>query len=288
MILGVVGLLVAVLAWLLPNPLEPAPSGDELKPAAAGTASVAGTATAPVTASPGSTSPGSRSGPAGGGSGGAPAGGDGGGGHGGPTSSAPSRSRAKPGQLLYRADWSAGLGQWTNSNYWTASGGSLVSDNTILDPSGQPTIVAPVDLTGIPDYSVTAKVRFTAPGDGMSAGISYGIAVRAAGVGSAGGYFGGICVVVSANICPQPTSTGGALLDAGDLTDTGGRFASVALTFPDAHTLTLSVRGDQVTLTVDGTVTLTRTDNRYPEPGVVGLWTMNATVAVDSFEVRAL
>jgi hypothetical protein len=276
MILGVVGLLVAVLAWLLPNPLDPKPSGDQLRPAASASA------TALVTPSPGPASPSSSSAP-GGQSGGGPVGPPGT-----TRTTAPPRSLAKPGQLLYRADWSAGLGHWTNASYWTASGGSLVSDNTVLDPSGQPTIVAPVDLTGIPDYSVTAKMRFTAPGDGMTAGISYGIAVRAAGAFTAGGYFGGICVVVSANVCPQPTSTGGALLDAGDLTDVGGRFASVALTFPDSHTLTLSVRGDQVTLVVDGKVTLTRTDSRYPGPGVVGLWTMNATVDVDSFEVRAL
>ncbi len=183
----------------------------------------------------------------------------------------------------YTADWSAGLAGWSGSASWTVVDGELYNDGSEYDYSNEPTILSPF-VPPTSDYSVEAqiqRVRWTDEG-AFSAAPAYGISARIAETGS---YQAGICASSGIYGCPGPNATEVFITASG---------ANVALAeapyAPDKawHTLRLDVRGNELTLLLDGYVILTATDNRFLAPGRIGLWSNRAQIVVRSFEINGL
>jgi hypothetical protein len=190
-------------------------------------------------------------------------------------------SPASPGTILYRADWATGMDGWTGSPEWKVAGGQLLNDGSSY--SDQPSVFAPVSPAN-PDYAAEAQIQLVRLSDGgaMSGVDDFGLFIRA---GQPGAYEAGICV--SSGIYSCPGQNGHELF----LSATGGNGALAARAYSADtkwHTLRLEVRGNSLSVLLDGYSLLTATDQRFLDPGSVGLWSNRVQVAVRSFVVTAL
>ena len=176
-------------------------------------------------------------------------------------------SPAAAARVLYRADWSAGLGGWSGSSDWTALRGELLSaENGGL-------VVAPLEVDSTADFAVEAEIQL------LKSGGSFGIRVRIQDNG-AGGYAAG----------PGDFNGGVIVLQ----TDTNLNFGSQPLAIqPFApgdgwHRYRVEVRGNGLRVFIDGAPVLSATDNTFLTGKRVGLWNSGGQLSVRSFEVSEL
>jgi len=174
---------------------------------------------------------------------------------------------AGPTSVLYRADWSAGLGGWSGSSDWTALRGELLSaENGGL-------VVAPLEVDSTADFAVEAEIQL------LKSGGSFGIRVRIQDNG-AGGYAAG----------PGDFNGGVIVLQ----TDTNLNFGSQPLAIqPFApgdgwHRYRVEVHGNGLRVFIDGAPVLSATDNTFLTGKRVGLWNSGGQLSVRSFEVSEL
>lgn len=185
--------------------------------------------------------------------------------------------------LPYYANWSTGLGGWTGTDDWNAVDGKLLSRGTGFD--NQVSITAPVLLDRVQDYAVEAQIQLVRNSNaGAISGVaSFGVVVRADSNG--GGYGAGRCTSAGIFSCGGPDSSVAVLWTAGN-----GMVLDATAFKPgeEVHRYRLEVRGNQLTVLVDGAVILTATDNTYLTGKRVGLWSDQAQISVLSFEVTPL
>lgn len=201
-----------------------------------------------------------------------------------PPAPSPTSPSAPDPVLPYRADWSTGVAGWTGSDDWAAVNGTLLSRGS--DRGNQAGIIAPLNLGGIDSYAVEAEIQANRNSDaGALSGLaSYGVVVRVQDDGS--GYGIGSCQSAGIFICApdQPASkVVGIWADEGDTAldirpSSGG---------DDWHLYRIEVRGNNLTVYVDGSYALSATDNTYLT-GDVGLWSNRVQISVRSFEVTPL
>jgi hypothetical protein len=148
-------------------------------------------------------------------------------------------------------------------------------------------IRAPISLDGVPNFTVEAQVQLVkyANTGATSGENSFGVIVRS--TGSADGYGGGHCVSSGIFSCAsnQPDQRVAILWTA----DSKASVLGMALFRPagDWHTYRVEVRGDNLSLLIDGGVVATATDNTYVKGAVVGLWSASCQLNVRSFTVTA-
>lgn len=190
-------------------------------------------------------------------------------------------SSAEPAKLLYEADWARGAGDWpATGESWKAAGGMLVNDGTAN--GAEMSIQAPVDLSGTADYVVDADIQLVAYSNNVYA--SFGIVVRAPEEG--GGYGAGHCAAAGLFTCDGASEHTAVIWTA----EAQPSLIKARYFRPGEswHHYRVAVKGNELTLTIDGGLVLKASDNRFVSSGRVGLWSNAAQVSVRTFTVHAL
>lgn len=189
--------------------------------------------------------------------------------------------------LPFRADWSRGLSGWGGSDDWSAAGGMLVSDGSGYGERAS--MIAPLELGAGDGIAIEAEIRLDRYADeGRFGGrASFGVAARVQKNGE--GYGAGHCYSLGRYV---PICAGGrhgehrsVLWTAGsaDVIDFG------AFRPGDGwHTYRLELRGNRLTLLIDGAVAAGGQDNRYLMGSRVGLWSNRTAISVRSFTVTSI
>ncbi len=150
-------------------------------------------------------------------------------------------------------------------------------------------IVAPVDLASVDSYAVDADIQLVRyANEGMFSGLdSFGIVVRVQDDGE--GYGAGHCVSSGLFSCSsgQPADHVAVLWTASGSNPTK---LDIQPFLPGAenHHYRVEVRGNRLTVLIDGATVLSATDNSYLHGKRVGLWSDGCQVNVRSFAVSAL
>jgi hypothetical protein len=164
--------------------------------------------------------------------------------------------------VLYNiSDWSDGFTGWAAAGQWKTVDGMLVTDGT-----SDSFAVAPVDLTGYPDYAIECEAQIIDPKAGTSVLL---LARMINGVGYYGGFDGAKSRMVAGYDSSELASVG-FVLDSG------------------WHTYRLEVRGDNIKVFLEQGELARATDNRALDPGTVGIYCGNGQINVRSFRVIAL
>lgn len=182
---------------------------------------------------------------------------------------------SKP-DVLYQADWSSGMNGWVGSSEWKVVHGVLVSDGTHagLTAYGDDAVTSPYQPSTA-NYAAEAKIQIVSSPDHCY----FALRGRVQPDGSEyDGYFVGF-----------DTNYGDALIAAFSARDTWSPIKSQTYT-PDLnwHTYQAAFKGNQITLKIDGSVVLQVTDNKFINPGQVGLANGDCQINVSSFQVIAL
>jgi hypothetical protein len=179
-----------------------------------------------------------------------------------PTTGIPSVSQQPAGTVLYEiTDWSSGTSGWAAAGQWKAAGGMLVTDG-----SSDSFAVAPVDLTGHPDYVVECEVQIVDPEAKTDVLL---MARMINGTGYYGG-FDGSASRMATGYGSGELSSSGFVLDG------------------NWHTYRLEVRGNTIKLLFEQAEVARAVDNRALEPGTVGIYCAGGQICVRSFRVVAL
>jgi hypothetical protein len=166
--------------------------------------------------------------------------------------------------LLYQADWSAGLNGWFGSQDWKTLNGMLINDGA-HDGIGL-SITAPYS-PNTADYAIEAEIQVVRP-LGCS---SFGIVARADKKET--GYQAGI------NYCEFHGAAFYSMPELGFKEfDPGTKW----------HTYRLEVKGNTIKFFIDEAPVMETSDNRYLSGGQVGLWNDNVQLNVRSFKVMKL
>jgi hypothetical protein len=187
--------------------------------------------------------------------------------------------------LPYTADWTQGLGGWTtwyaDQNNFSVLNGNLVSNGRTFGGINAP-LLAPINL-GTPDYTVEARIKIDSLADLGNGGSAFGFILRGTDLWncytlSIGGYDG----VKTGKVGHSVYDLSAIATSISWQADNGGDY------IPDMnwHTYQASAIGNQITLSVDGQVLAQITDNKFLNPGQVGLWSNNYQLEVSSFIVR--
>lgn len=180
------------------------------------------------------------------------------------------------GTVLYEADTSGGFEEWPNSGGWQTVSGMLVNDGSSEISSFMP---APYQV-GLPDYAVEVEMQWIREGE------TFGIVVR--GVDDGGYWIGGTSSCASGRwlvVWGGPAQALGC---------PGRERNALPESFIDFgidnqwHTYRIEVRGNLIRVSVDGTLLLETSDNRYLSSGQVGVWSQGAQVNIRRFSVIAL
>ncbi|GAA0408050.1 hypothetical protein Acor_80790 [Acrocarpospora corrugata] len=190
--------------------------------------------------------------------------------------------------LPYTADWSHDLDGWvTIGDSWHQTSGMLVNDGTSGDD--QMSISAPFRMDQLTDYAVEADIQLVTYGSRLFTSYrSFGLVVRASETGD-GGYNLGHCSASGLLSC-----TGEAEQESYfaviKLTGDRNRALSRRDFRPSTqwHHYRAEVRGNAITLVVDGAMVLRTTDNTYLEGGYVGLWSNNTQINIRDIRITAL
>lgn len=180
----------------------------------------------------------------------------------------------RPGTVLYKADWSNGLNGWSGSGGWKTVGGMLVFGGDDSFPSRITAPYQPGD-EGIDDYAVEADIQWLGKGDG------FGVAARSS---EEGAYWAGFqwCVEKYAYIVPAP--------DEKECRVVGG-FSSPFTAYDPGqgwNNYRLEVKGNRITLFINGTRLLKLVDNQHLYGGQVGVWSYSTQIDVRNFKVIKL
>lgn len=188
-------------------------------------------------------------------------------------------------QLPYRADATNGWPGWTGVDDWALSGAQLHS----IGESNRwgAGMLAPLDLSNVDNYAVDADIQLLRNTDeGMFSGVtSFGVLVK--GQNDGDGYTAGPCV--SSGILSCASSQPGPHV-VGLWAKKGDTALDVRPFRPDTgwHHYRVEVRGNTMTVMIDGNQMLTAADNTYLAGGKVGVFSYRCQVSVRSFEVTPL
>jgi hypothetical protein len=167
--------------------------------------------------------------------------------------------------VLYEiTDWSEGTSGWAAAGQWKTAGGMLVADG-----SSDSFAVAPVDLTGYPDYVVECEIQILEPEGDIDVFL---IARMINGRGLWGGF-----------------DSNNTRMKIGY-----GRFGKTSIARVDFdmdgdwHQYRLEVRGNSLKLYFEEAEVARAMDNRALEAGTVGIYCGNGQINVRSFRVIAL
>lgn len=200
------------------------------------------------------------------------------------------------GAVLFEADWSGGLGAWSNGPHpdrlppsdWDAFDGMLVNDGTNDPGDSVPWLAAPFQAGEDADYAVEAEIQLVRTADTRTTG--FGLVVRTSG---RGGYW----IRYSPNLkCALCRSGSKVFVAAGpDLGSALYRdgydnyFVSDEFQPDDQwHTYRVEVDGNVIRFFFDDKLLLETIDNQYRAGGGVGLWASNSQITVRSFKVIRL
>lgn len=185
------------------------------------------------------------------------------------------------GSILYQADWRTGPGGWITSPGWGITGGMLVSDGSISDATRW--IEAPIRLDQVTDYAVEARIQF------VSFGTDFGfVCPGSAGIVVRSGYWVGYFQQYLSFAC-QSVLLLRVKNDANVRINLDAHISARQYKVDrDFHLYRVEVRGNRLSLFVDGIMLLDGTDNRFLNSGQVGLWSSVAQIAVQSFRVIKL
>jgi hypothetical protein len=178
-----------------------------------------------------------------------------------PTATAPT---CNPGAICYRADWSHGLDGWQGGREWKVlSPGVLTNDGSgpwfhcgaVGDIT--PTITAPYQPP-TPNYTVSVQMR---------APRGFGVGCFAIGARITAGASG------SEGYCAGVTADSGYFSDFDYITDRTGALQSKGRNDPGTgwHTYTFTLKDSSLTLSIDGIGVVTLSDDKYLQPGQIGL-----------------
>ena len=167
--------------------------------------------------------------------------------------------------VLYEiSDWSAGTSGWAAAGQWKTAGGMLVTDG-----SSDSFAVAPVDLTGHPDYVVECEIQLLNPHSDTDAFL---IARMINGCG----YWAGF-----------DSNNTRMIIGYGSL----GKRSVAHVDFVldgNWHKYRLEVRGNSIRLFLEEAEVARAMDNRASEAGTVGIYCGNGQINVRAFRVIAL
>lgn len=188
----------------------------------------------------------------------------------------------KKGDTLYQANWSSGMNGWIGSNDWHVVSGMLVNDGTQYETDGNPTIIAPY-LPSSADYAVIADIQLVRYSDeGSISGLDdFGIVVRSPEGG--GGYSFIVCASAGFQSCGKND-------DEVLLSDGNAAPIDEMQYHPQSkwHTYRIEVKGDTITVLIDGGTVFQDTDNKYLDAGRIGLWSNDSQISIRSFKVIML
>jgi hypothetical protein len=179
-----------------------------------------------------------------------------------PTTETAGAAQQPTGTVLYEiTDWSSGTSGWAAAGQWKTAGGMLVTDG-----SSNSFAVAPIDLTGHPDYIVECEVQILDPT------AQTDVLLMARMINGAG-YYGGF-----------DGSAARMAIGYGD-----GELSNSSFVLDNNwHTYRLEVRGNAVRLFFEQAEVARAVDNRALDPGTVGIYCGSGQISVRSFKVIAL
>lgn len=187
--------------------------------------------------------------------------------------------------LPYAADWSRGPAGWSGTGDWSVAGGMLVSDGSSHDERAG--MLAPLQLTE-PDVAVEAEIRLEDYRDAGRTGGRASFGVMARVERDSNGYGAGHCYSLGRYV---PVCAGG---DQGEHRSVLWNTDRATLDFADFepgaawHTYRIELRGNHLTVLIDGAPVLDAVDNNFLDGGRVGLWSNRCVVSVRGFRVTAL
>lgn len=178
------------------------------------------------------------------------------------------------GTVLYEADTSGGLAEWSGAGGWQTVGGMLVNDGT----SDTPTFIdAPFQPSTL-DYAIEVEMQWARDGE------TFGVVARG---GDGAGYWAGFAPDCNWEPNEDDIILWAPLIESFCAED--GRIAGTEVGLDSEwHTYRLEVQGNTIRVLLDGTVVIETSDNRFLSPGQVGLWSDGAQVNVRRFSVIAL
>jgi len=188
---------------------------------------------------------------------------------------------------LYSSDWSKGMDGWTGGSDWSALNGMLVNNGTQYESNGEPSIITPY-LPASADYVVQADIQLVRYSDGgaVTAMDDFGIVVRSPNEG--GGYKLSICGSSGLGYCGTGKNNYEALLSNGDpVYDTPLAESPLKPPF-NWHNYRIEVKGNTITVSIDGGFVFQATDNKYLAPGRVGLWSDRCQISARNFKITLL
>jgi len=165
--------------------------------------------------------------------------------------------------ILYQADWSSGPDGWPQSFGWRALNGMLVSDGAYGPGWGWRSnwIAAPCQLGQVPDYIVEAEIQLAQP---TSCGC-FGIVVREA-------------YQVGVHVCGYQR----VLIGTPDDEPFEGHDFSPGNSWHKYH---VEVKGNTLTVIIDGQLIAEFKNIRHLSGGAAGLWSDRTRINVRSFTV---
>jgi hypothetical protein len=189
---------------------------------------------------------------------------------------------------MYTADWSPGLDGWSGNESWKTISGLLVNDGT------GDAFIAPPFVSGVTDYSVETEIQFLR-------GSAFGLFARANSAPGGAYYAGVIGQGGSISTTEIPWWAHGpfrgfvhlsshlALGSFGSTTQPQGEILASLEFEPGSqwHKYRLTVQGNRLRLSLNGTTALDVVDNRYLYGLYTGLWTRSTQINVRSFRVIA-
>jgi hypothetical protein len=184
---------------------------------------------------------------------------------------------AKPGDVLYQADWSNGLNGWISGGHWSVVNGMLVN-------TGEGVAFSPYRPNS-PNYAVEAEIQVLHPD--CSRGECVGIGQPSLGVLSRAnpsdgmGYGGGANLVYSQAVIHSNQGSNGV----GGSKDFASKPFSPLFTW---HTYRVETNGNVVALLIDGPTVLSVTDNSNLQNVDTGVYAwQSAQVQVRNFRILA-
>ena len=187
--------------------------------------------------------------------------------------------------LPYSADWSEGLGAWhtwNNDTNFSALNGEIVSSGDTFGDGATP-ILAPINLSTA-DYVLEARIKVDSLVNLGNGASGFGFVLRASDfydgyVTSVGAYDG------------VKTKGSHSVYDDSAIASSWEWEANNGISYtPDLkwHTYRVEAQGNHLTFSVDGKTLVQMTDNKFLNPGQVGLWANNYQLEVSSFTVTVL
>jgi hypothetical protein len=198
----------------------------------------------------------------------------------------------RPGDVLYRADWSGGLGAWSASQDWSAQDGTLVNSGALPfitwheTESEAPTLLIPYHVGQVTDYAVIAEMQVTVdpslPTSNLTASFGF---LTSGSVHSAllPVWRGNRIGVLGSNTVAQQVSI---WTDGHSSSPLGA--ATVHLG-PTWHTYRVEVRGDRLSILVDGALICQATGAKVGTSDEwIGLWSANTPLTLRALSIVAL